>query len=62
MKVLLGAYLIMILYGTFFGSIKIRGKEESDTIKRFVVMVLLGWIPVAIIGLPILGIVYLITG
>ena len=60
MNGLLIAYLLVIILGTLFGKIVINDKVETNIINRFIVMVLLGWIPVAIIGLPILGIIYLL--
>ena len=61
MKVLLGAYLILLLLFTLFGRLKINGEIVDDIILRFLVSALILWIPVAFIGLPIYGIIYLLT-
>ena len=60
MNGLLIAYLLVVILGTLFGKVTISNKVETNIIKKFIVMVLLGWIPVAIIGLPILGIISLL--
>jgi hypothetical protein len=60
MKLIFIIMLILIPCMTLFGTIKVNDKEVTDTIARFFISIPFSLILSLIIGLPILGIMYLI--
>jgi len=61
MKILGVIYLVSVLLFTLFGKLTIKGVQDDDIVHKFLGGLLLGLIIDVIIGLPILGILALIS-
>lgn len=62
MKLILGLTLALTVLFFLFGSVKSGGREVTQVIPRFIISLIGGFVLSLFIGLPILGIYYLIVG